>query len=95
MVRKIAIFPETFISAADNLTPSLLTDFAYDLASKFNSFYASLPVLKASPEGLRDARLIMVDAVKLILRNILDLLGIETLERSEFLNDVCRLKLTK
>ena len=81
LVRKIAIFPETFISAADGLTPSLLTDFAYDLAAKFNSFYASLPVLKANPKGLKDARLTMVDAVRLTLRNILDLLGIEPLER--------------
>jgi len=81
LVRKIALFPETFVSAADGLTPSLLTEFAYGLAARFNSFYASLPVLKAEPIGLRDARLAMVEGVKITLKNTLNLLGIEALER--------------
>jgi len=81
LVRKIAQFPETFVSAADGLTPNLLTEFAYGLSARFNSFYASLPVLKAEPSGLRDARLILVEGVKVTLKNTLRLLGIEALER--------------
>ncbi len=81
LVRKIAFFPETFASAADALVPSQLTEFAYDLAANFNSFYASLPVLKAEPMGLRDARLALVEGVRITLKNVLNLLGIETLER--------------
>ncbi len=81
LVRKIALYPETFIAAADNLTPSLLTEFVYSLAASFNSFYATIPVLKAEPQSLRDARLAMVDAVKITLKNAFDLLGIEVMER--------------
>ncbi len=81
LVRKVASFPEVFASAADGLLPSLLTEFAYDLAANFNSFYASLPVLKAEPVGLRDARLALVESVRTTLRNMLSLLGIGTLER--------------
>lgn len=81
IVRKIAVFPEIFIDAADNLEPNVITEYANDLSSKFNSFYASFPVLKAQKLGLRDARLVMVEAVKIVLRNSLELIGIEALER--------------
>lgn len=81
LVRMVASFPETIIEAADNLTPNTVTGFAYDLAAKFNSFYASLPVLKAEPEGLRGARVMLVRGVRISLRNALNLLGIEALDR--------------
>jgi len=81
LVRMVASFPETVIGAADNLTPNTVTGFAYDLAAKFNSFYASLPVLKAEPESLRSARISLVNGVRISLRNALDLLGIEALDR--------------
>jgi len=81
IVKKIAIFPEIFIDASENLTPYIINEYANDLAAKFNSFYASCPVLKADGYELKDARLSMVNAVKIVLRNSLKLLGIEALER--------------
>ncbi|UCH36967.1 MAG: arginine--tRNA ligase [Candidatus Bathyarchaeota archaeon] len=81
LVRKIALFPENVVSAADNLTPSLIPEFVYTLASIFNSFYASAPVLVAKPIALRDARLALVNSVKISLKNSLDIMGIQTLER--------------
>ena len=81
LVRKIAAFPETLIEAAEKLSPNSIAEFANDLASKFNSFYASLPVLQADSTRLRDARLSLVDAVRITLRNALNLLGIEALEK--------------
>ncbi|MEM1673558.1 MAG: arginine--tRNA ligase [Candidatus Bathyarchaeia archaeon] len=81
IVLMIARFPEIFVEAADNLRPNLIADFANSLADKFNTFYASLPVIKAEPRGLSDARLLLVDAVRIVLRNSLNLLGIETPQR--------------
>jgi arginyl-tRNA synthetase len=81
LVRKIALFPENVTSAADNLIPSLIPEFVYALASNFNSFYANTPVLTAEPKTLRDARLALVDSVKISLKNSLDLMGIKSLER--------------
>ena len=77
----VARFPEVFVEAADKLRPSLLASYANALADRFNSFYASLSVLRAEPVGLRDARLMLVDAVRVVLRNSLNLLGIEAPER--------------
>ncbi len=81
IILMIARFPEIFIEAAENLRPSLIADFTYRLADKFNTFYASTPVIKAEPKELGDARLLLVDAVRVTLRNSLKLLGIEAPER--------------
>jgi len=81
IVLMIALFPEIFAEAADNLKPNLIADFANSLADKFNTFYASLPVIKAEPRELSDARLSLVDAVRITLRNSLMLLGIDAPKR--------------
>jgi len=81
LVKSIAMFPEVFVNAVKSLEPSQLAEFANDLAAKFNSFYAKLPVLKAENDRLRDARLGLVEAFRATVRNALSLLGIEALER--------------
>jgi arginyl-tRNA synthetase len=81
LVLLLARFPEVFVEAADNLRPNEVAEFANLLADKFNSFYNACPVIKAEPIGLSDARLALVDAVRVVLRNALRLLGIEAPER--------------
>jgi len=77
----LARFPEVFVDAAENLRPHAIADYANVLADKFNTFYTALPVIKAKPPELSDARLALVDATRLVLRNALNLLGIEAPER--------------
>jgi len=81
IVLMLARFPEAFLGAADGLQPNSVADYANALADKFNSFYQSLPVIRAEPKDLSDARLALVNASSIVLRNALHLLGIETLER--------------
>lgn len=81
IVLMISRFPEIFIEASDNLKPNIIADFANSLADKFNTFYAALPVIKAEPRELSDARLLLVDAVRITLRNALNLIGIKAPER--------------
>jgi len=77
----LASFPDVFIEAAELLKPNLIADFANALADKFNTFYNAVPVIKAKPQELSDARLALVDAVKMVLRNTLNLIGIVAPER--------------
>jgi arginyl-tRNA synthetase len=77
----LAGFPETFVGAVTELKPGDVTAYANNLADKFNSFYASVPVLKAETPGLLGARLALVDAVRIVLGNALSLLGIRAPER--------------
>ncbi len=81
LILAVARFPEVVADAADSLRPDTLAAFTVYLADRFNSFYASLPVLRAEPRGLSDARLALVDAVRVVLRNALSLLGIPAPER--------------
>ncbi len=81
IILMLARFPEVFIEAADNLKPNLIADFANALADRFNTFYNALPVLKAKPPELSDARLALVEATKIVFSNALNLLGIEAPER--------------
>jgi arginyl-tRNA synthetase len=81
IVLLLARFPNIFVDAAENLRPNALADYANMLADKFNRFYTNLPVIKAKSRGLSDARLALVDATRIVLRNALQLLGIEAPER--------------
>ncbi len=81
LILLLARFPEVFIDATDNLHPNEIAEFANVLADKFNTFYNALPVIKAQPRELSDARLGLVDASRIVLRNALETIGIEAPER--------------
>jgi len=81
LVLLLARFPEVFVDAAESLRPNAIADYANMLADKFNSFYTKQPVIKAEPIELSDARLALVDACRIVLRNALKLLGIEAPDR--------------
>jgi arginyl-tRNA synthetase len=81
IILALTSFPDVFIEAAEFLKPSLIADFANVVSDKFNTFYNALPVIKAEPQELSDARLALVDAVRIVLRNALNLIGIVAPER--------------
>jgi arginyl-tRNA synthetase len=76
IILTLASFPDTFTEAAEYLKPNLIAEYTNGLADKFNTFYNAFPVIKAEPEGLSDARLALTDAVRIVLRNALNLIGI-------------------
>jgi arginyl-tRNA synthetase len=81
LILDLSEFPDVFVEAAEFLKPSLIADYTNGLADKFNTFYNALPVIRAETQGLSDARLALVDAVRIVLRNALDLIGIVAPEK--------------
>ncbi len=81
LVNLIAHFPEVYERAAEELKPGDITAYANNLADRFNSFYATQRVIDAETPGLIGARLALVDATRITLRNSLLVLGIEAPER--------------
>jgi arginyl-tRNA synthetase len=79
VIKLLESYPGVVSSAATQLDPSLLADFAFELANRFASFYEKNPVLKADEE-LKNFRLHLVLGVRQILANTLGLLGIPALE---------------
>ncbi len=77
----ISMFPEVVYEAGIKVRPNILTDYANKIAVAFNSFYQRFPVLRAETDALKKARLLLVEAFRITLANVLKLLGIEPLER--------------
>ncbi|MEM2178048.1 MAG: arginine--tRNA ligase [Candidatus Methanomethylicaceae archaeon] len=80
LIIKLALFPRIIEIAANELRPELIAEYANELASIFNLFYDNVPVLKAEEE-LRNTRLKLVKAVKIVLKNALSIMGINALEK--------------
>jgi arginyl-tRNA synthetase len=82
LMRRLADMPEEVLAAAELYEPHRLARYAQDLAREFHRFYERCPVLKpGTPPPARDARLVLVNAARITLRNVLALLGVEAPER--------------
>lgn len=80
LLRKLAEFPEEIQVAARALAPQRIPHYVLDLAGLLHSFYNHHRVLIDDTE-LRDARLILMQAVKITIRNALTMLGVTAPER--------------
>jgi len=78
LVNLIAHFPEVYERATEELKPGDVTAYANNLADRFNSFYATQRVIDAENPGLMGARMALVDATRITLRNALHVLGIDS-----------------
>mgnify|MGYP000011623585 CR=1 FL=1 len=81
LILQLSRFPETIYEAGTKIRPDILAEYANKIAVIFNSFYQRYPVLRAETKELRDARLLLVEAFRITMRNTLNLLGIKALER--------------
>jgi arginyl-tRNA synthetase len=75
LIDMISRFPSEVQRAAAEYKPLIIASNAYDIAKAFASFYDACPVMQAGPE-VREARLQLVTATKIVLANALALLGI-------------------
>jgi len=74
-------FPQIVKQAAENLSPALIANFAYELAKEYNQFYHELPMLKETNEQKRDLRLAISAFTANTIKSAFGLLGIEVPER--------------
>jgi len=81
VLRMFYKFPEVVREAGENYAPNLIGNFLFDLAQAYNLFYNRQPILKAEPQKLVEFRLALTAAVSQIIKNGLDLLGVETVEK--------------
>jgi arginyl-tRNA synthetase len=80
LIRKIADLPEEIANAALSLAPHRMTAYAHDLAGLFHVFYTNCRVL-IEDENLRNARLMLVKAAGICIRNVLRLVGVSAPEQ--------------
>jgi len=78
---KIIKFPEIFRNAADNIKPEDLVNFANALAENFHEYYEEVDVIHVSDEELKKARVFLIYAIKLVIKTVMELVGIKLAEK--------------
>ncbi|MBI5022983.1 MAG: arginine--tRNA ligase, partial [Candidatus Magasanikbacteria bacterium] len=80
LILKLAGLADSASVSAMQNDPSRLAKYLYELAKLFSNFYEQCPVLKADSAKLRNARLELVKATKLVMENGLRILGVPVVE---------------
>jgi len=80
LTKLLARYPEVVAGAAEHLEPHRIAFYLQELAAEFHSYYNRHRVLVDDPAVTR-ARLLLVNAVRIVLRNALGLLGMAAPER--------------
>lgn len=81
IIRLCHDFPAVVEKAAAELSPAQVANYVYELTKAYNTFYQKIPVLKESDDNLRQLRLMLSAFTGRIIREAMDLLGIEVPER--------------
>ncbi|GAB7530937.1 arginine--tRNA ligase [Pseudomonas sp. 3A(2025)] len=81
LAARLAQFGEILNTVAEKGTPHVLCAYVYDLAGLFSSFYENCPILGAQNPDQQQSRLRLTALTGRTLKQGLDLLGLDTLER--------------
>jgi len=81
VIKMIYDFPSVISTAANELNPSILANYLYDVAREFNQFYHDHSILSAEQEEQQKSRLLLSYQTGEVIRSGMTLLGIEAPER--------------
>jgi arginyl-tRNA synthetase len=81
LLSRLYAYPTTLQSAAENIDPSEIANYLYELAKTFHKFYHDHPILKAETEAAKQFRLQLSQLIAKVLKNGMAVLGIEMPER--------------
>lgn len=74
-------YPLVVKQAAVEYAPSVIANYLFELAKEYNQFYHDLTILKEEDHGKKSLRLAISKLTSIILKNGMELLGIEVPER--------------
>lgn len=80
LIKQLLDFPLNIQRSAFEYSPHLLANYLLSLADLANNYYEKVPVLKETESKRRNAQLMLIKAVILILKKGLEILGIEVLK---------------
>lgn len=78
---RLVQFDETIMQVAREGTPHVMCAYLYDLAQSFSGFYENCPILSAEDDNVRQSRLKLARLTARTLKQGLETLGIETVDR--------------
>lgn len=81
LLKKIGDFPQVVAEAAEKRIPHRIANYTQELAAAFHSFYNAEKVLDPNNKALSEARLALIKAVQITLKNALQLIGVSAPEK--------------
>jgi len=81
LIKKMATYADELIQASIQRSPSHMARYAYDLAGEFHSFYNECRVVGLESKELTMSRLALIQAAKIVLANVLNVIGVDAPER--------------
>ena len=81
LIRQLGALPETVAKAAENLDPSVMTAYLYEVSRLFSRFYQQCPILAAENDALKEARLQLAKATLTVMKTAMNLVLVPFLEK--------------
>ena len=81
LIQKMNEFGMAVTDAGENYNPAGIANYCYELTKDFNQFYHDYSILNADTEDEKTTRLVLAQNVAKVIKNGMELLGIEVPER--------------
>lgn len=81
LIKLLNIYPSKLAEAGQALAPSIVANYAYDLAKEFNQYYHDTQILREEDQKIRSFRLCLIETLASVLVKAMGILGIELPER--------------
>ena len=75
LIKQLALLPEEIRAAARDYDPSRINRYLVELAARFHRFYSANRI-RGTEEPVLRARLKLIDSIRVVLENCLNILGI-------------------
>lgn len=81
LINLLSKYPGRLLDAAKDYAPSIIANYAYDLAKEYNQFYQSIPIFAEADQSKLMLRVALSEKVADVLKKSMGLLGVEVPER--------------
>ncbi|MBP3561038.1 MAG: arginine--tRNA ligase [Treponema sp.] len=81
LIKALGDFPTVVAKAAENLDPSMMTGYLYEVSKLFSKFYQQCPIIGAENTELASARLYLAECTLTVMKNAMELVLVPYLEK--------------
>ena len=81
LIKQLGDYPSVIAKAAENLDPSAVAAYVYEVAKLFSKFYQNCSIVNAENKQLAGARLYLADCTLQVIKNAMKLVLVPYLEK--------------
>ena len=81
LLKTLSLFPEKVLEAIDELEPSVIARYIYEICTSFNRFYHECQIVTASSQRTRDFRVLLTGCTRTVLGRAFDLICMKKTEK--------------